>query len=332
MVFEVSEKPSQEEPPHERLRRLAETGDAWYERQKQNQEAADCFERDLTKAGAQLIIQSVTVGLILTIDKVVPALVGSWRTLFLRLDNKALNNVHNVASVVAEAISERDAAAGLTLFERLRTSSPHVRVTFGRDKVGLDAVTAWGAADSNEMKELRFARLDKIGNDHELGMEVLAAIRAKRVDVLRDYVIDRRQRAEPAHRARAAMVAGLSPYEIWAIETVDMLKDEHGFLYRAYKGAKFAMERHQWSRHWATQMRIATDPVDLWRYTVLLSKIVDGRFKWSEVEGDTPSPLIKRFGTTLNGPIRNRIHKWKSKRDSRLFGMDVPDKTFLPGY
>ena len=331
VVYEVSERPSQEETLGEKLSRLAETGDAWYERQMQNQEAADHFERDLTKAGAQLIIQSVTVGLIAAIDKEVPALIDSWCTLFLKLHNNALNNVHNIASVVAEAISKRDAATSLRLFEQLRTSSPQVRVTFSRNKVSLDAVTAWGAADSSEIQELRFARLDRVGNDHDLAMEVLAAIRAERIEVLRDYVVNRRNRPEPAHRARAAMVAGLSPDEPWAIETIDMLKDEHGFLQQAYEGAKYAMERHQWSCHWAAQMRIENDPVNLWRYTVLLSKIVDGRFKGFEVEGDTPSLLIKRFGTTLNDPIRNRIRKWKSKRESKLFGMNVPNKIFLAG-
>jgi hypothetical protein len=331
VVFEVSEKPSEEKTPHEQFRRLAETGDAWYERQKQNQAAADRFERDLTKAGAQLIIQSVTAGLLAQIDKVAPAMVDTWHAFILRLDNKALNNVHNIASVVAEAISKRNATAGLALFERLRTSSPHVRVTFGPDKIGLDAVTVWSAADSSEIKQLRSSRLDSLGNDYDLAIEVLAAIMAGRVDVLRDYVVDRRQRPEPAHRARAAMVAGLSPEESWAIDTIDMLKDEHGFLLWAYRGAKYAMERHQWSRHWAAQMRTATDPIDLWRHTVLLAKIVDGRFKPSEVEGTMPSPLIKRFGSTLNDPIRNRIRRWKNKRNSKLFGMSIPNKTFLAG-
>jgi hypothetical protein len=245
------------------------------------------------------------------------------------LDDKALSTVHNIALVVAEAISTRNAALSLRLFEKLRLNFPHVRVTFGRNKVGLDAIAAWGAADSSEIKELRFARLDRINNDHDLAMEILAAIKADRLDVLRDYVLDRRQRPEPAHRARAAMVAGLSPDESWAIETVGMLKGEHGFLQWVYSGAKYAMERYQWSRHWAAQMRTATDPVDLWRYTVLLSKIVDGRFNEVEVEGDTPSPLIKRFGVTLNAPIRDRIRKWKSKRHSKLFGMDAPNKALF---
>lgn len=70
-------------------------------------------------------------------------------------------------------------------------------------------------------------------------------------------------------------------------------------------------------------MRTASDPVDLWRHTILLSKIVDGRFDETEVGGDVPSPLIKRFGTTLNGPIQGRIRKWKGKRESKLFGMPV---------
>ncbi len=326
----VSEKQTEEGTLQAQFQRLAETGDAWCERQKRNQEVADRFERDLTKAGAQLIIQSVTVGLIAEIDKVAPALVDSWHGFFLKLDDKALSNVHNIASFVAVAISNRNAAAGRILFEQLRANSSLVRVTFDQTQISLDAVTAWEAADSEEMKALRFDRLDRIGNDHDLAMEVLAAIRANRLDVLRDYVVDRRQRPEPAHRARAAMVAGFSMDETWAVETIDMLKNEHGFLQAAYRGAKYAMERHQWSRHWAAQMRTATDTVDLWRFTVLLSRIVDGRFNGSEVEGAKPSPLIKRFGTTLEGQIHNRIRKWKNKRESKLFGMKVPNKTFLP--
>lgn len=330
VVLHISEKQTENETLQTQFQRFAETGDAWYERQKRSQEAAVQFERDLTKAGAQIIIQSVTAGLIANIDEVTPALVDSWYALFLKLDNKALSNVHNIAYVVAEAISKRDALAALTLFKMLRTTSPHVRVALSQNKIDLDAITAWEAADCGEMNDLRFSRLDRIGNDHDLAMEVLAAIWANRLDVLHDYVIDRRQRPEPAHRARAVMVAGLSPDEAWAVETIEMLKNERGFLQTAYRSAKYAMERHQWSRHWAAQMRTATDPVNLWRYAVLLSKIVDGRFIASEVEGSTPSPLIKRFGTTLNAPIRNRIRKWKDKRASKLFGMNVPNEVFLP--
>jgi hypothetical protein len=331
IFLQVSERPAPRGGPNTPSRNVGEIGDAWYERQRRRQEVADRFVRDLTKVGAQLIVRSVTLDLIGEIDKVAPAMVDRWRAFFIGLDRTPLNNVHNVALVVAEAVSKRDAAAGLALYERLRRGSPHTRVTFGREEFTLDTVIVWGAGDSEEIRALRYARLDKIGNDHDLAMEVLAAIRANRVCVLRDYVIDRRQRSEPAHRARAAMVAGLSPDEPWALETIDQLRSEHGFLHRAYEGAKYAMDRHQWTRHWAAKMRTATDPVELWRYSVLVSKIADGRFKWAEVEGTEPSPLIKRFGSTLDGLTRQRIGRWRGKRHSKLFGTGAPSKIFLPG-
>jgi hypothetical protein len=330
-TVEVSDKPTPADQTMEaQFKSLADTGDAWYERQKRNQEAADRFERELSKAGAQLIVQSVTATLMDEIDNADSTIIDRWHSYFMSLDQTALNNVHNIASVVAQTISTRNTTAGLSLFERLSVGDPYVRVTFGQHHLGLDAVSVWSSADSTEMKALRFGRLDGKGNDHDLAMEVLAAIRAGHEDELREYVVDRRGRKEPAHRARAVMVAGLCPAEDWALETIGLFKDTHGFLKQAYDAAKYAMDRYQWSKHWSALMGASTDPVDLWRYSVLLCKIVDGRFKSLDVKGTTASPLIERFGTTLSPAIRDRIDKWKNKRDSKLFGMSAPDKIFLP--
>jgi hypothetical protein len=333
--LEISEKPVEGgQTPQDQLQRLSElsdTGDAWYERRKRSQEAAERFERELSKSGAQLVIQFVSADLIREIDKAAPAVIDVWQEFFMGLDQKALNNVHNIASAVAATISERDPAAGLALFKRLSPNIPHVRVTFGRSQLALDAVSAWTASNDSEMKALRFARLDAAGSDHDLAMEVLAAIQANRENELRDYVFDRRNREEPVLRARAAMVAGLSPAEDWALETIEQLKDKHGFLKSAYNAAKYAMDRHQWSKHWSRLMGAATEPIDLWRYSVLLSKIVDGRFKSSDVEGTTPNPLIARFRVTSASSIRDRINSWKKKRESKLFGMNAPDRVFLAG-
>ena len=191
-------------------------------------------------------------------------------------------------------------------------------------------MVVWEAADSPGLNALRAARLDHAANDHTLSLEVLAAIRGGRVEALRDYVLDRRARLEPSHRARAAMVAGFSPDEAWALETVEALSQEHGFLQEVYRAAQYAMKRYRWSRYWAAMIRDAENPDELWRYAILHSKIVDGRFSASDVEGDLPTPLIQRFGATLNGPIRERMRQWKRKREDKLFGMPAPESVFLP--
>jgi hypothetical protein len=88
-----------------------------------------------------------------------------------------------------------------------------------------------------------------------------------------------------------------------------MLKGECGLLGAAYDAARYAMDLHRWTRYWAAQMRLATNPIDLWRHSVLLWKIVDGRFSGEEVVGDTPGPLIQRFGATLKraNPYQDQV-------------------------
>ena len=327
-ILQISEKPVDTSQSNALLDEPT-NADSWYQRQKRNEEAAERFERAVTKAGAQIITQSVTADLISEIDKAAPITTDSWLQFFLDLDSPSLSNVHNVASAVAEAASFRNPAGSLSLMKRLSATPPAVRVTFGRDHLSLDAMTAWAMAPNVESKALRAKRLDSATSDYDLAMEILTAIWAKRQDELRDYVLDRRDREEPAHRARAVMVAGLSPAEDWALETIDLFKEAHGFLKGAYDGAKYAMDRHRWSQHWAGLMRESTNPADVWRYSELLYKIADGRFQPSDLVGAKPNPIIQRFAPTFHNGIRERINRWKNARNSKLFGRRAPDKMFL---
>ncbi|MDD1532694.1 MULTISPECIES: hypothetical protein [unclassified Bradyrhizobium] len=326
----VSDRPTPTRNVSQQLRELSDTGDAWYERQKRNQDAAEQFERELSEAGALLIIRSVTSDLVREIDKAAPQTTDRWLSLFLNMDQQDLTNLCNTGWAIAEAMSSRNSVDASSLMQRLSAAVPPVRATFGRDRLAIDAVTIWGAASTPETKAQRFARLDRIANDHELANEVLAAFRANREQEIRDYVLDRRNRAEPAHRARATMVAGLCPAEPWALETIEMLKDSKGYLQQVYKGATYAMDRHQWSKHWSRQMAGAGTLEELWRHAVLLCKIVDGRFKESDLVSKLPSPLLKRFAPTFESSIVDRIKRWKDKRESKLFGMRAPDRVFLP--
>jgi hypothetical protein len=258
-----------------------------------------------------------------------PSIVRAWYTRFIGIEANALNRVHNIASLVAQIISKDDPQSAIALFEKLKTSSPYVRVTFGRAGVSLDTVSVWGASDCEELKKLKFKRLDQARTDHEISVEVLAAIRAGKQETLREYVIDRRSRPEPSHVARAVTVAGLSEESDWALETIESLKGSYGFLSEAYTGAKYAMDRHRWARYWAKLMGDAKTETDLWRYGVLLAAIVDGRFRGSDVTGTINSSLIKRYGTSFNDLLRTRIESWNNKRGKSLFGMKAPDEVFL---
>lgn len=325
----VREKSNTSEDLHEQLKRASETGGAWYARQRRNQEALERFNRELTKAGADLVIQSITSELIAQMFLHQPQAVRRWYEAITRLDPKTLGRVHNLGLVVAQVIAFENQAGSATLFDKLTTTDPFVRVTFGPARISLDAVAVWCAADGDELRKLRFRRLDQARTDHELGIEVLAAIRAGRQDCLREYVLDRRDKPEPSHIARAIMVAGLGEDAPWALETIETHKHDQGFLGEAYKAAKYAMDRFCWSRHWAESMRDAIHETDLWRHAILLTRIVDGRFKANEIENGRSDELMKRYGPTFNDLIRARIDRWKAKREKKLFGMDAPSEMFL---
>ena len=125
------------------------------------------------------------------------------------------------------------------------------------------------------------------------------------------------------------MVVGLSEPSEWAIETLSGLESAHGFLGAAYEAAKYAMDRCIWAKHWAGKMSKAQSEIELWRFGTLLAKVVDGRFHSDEIYGDGGNELIARFGPTFNAVLRRRTEKWKSKRESKLFGMRAPEQFFL---
>lgn len=327
--YDVKERRDPDESMHNVLSRAAETGNAWYERRMRLRERVEKFEQELTSAGAQLVMQAVSADLIKEIYKEMPEIVRSWHTTFMALDQSSLERVHNIALYVAQIISTGDPSGSANLFERLSLSKPVVHVTIGEARISLEAVAVWRAADDTEIRNLQFKRLDGARNDHELANEVLAALEADKLHVIRDYVLERRTRPEPAHIARAIMVAGLCDDTPWAIETVDNHKNDHGFLAQAYAAAKFAMERLEWSKHWARMMGDAANETELWRYAVLLTTIVDGRFRSSELERGSNPDLIRRYGPSFNDLVRRQIGKWRDKRGKTLFGSRPPHEMFL---
>ena len=72
-------------------------------------------------------------------------------------------------------------------------------------------------------------------------------------------------------------------------------------------------------------------PEDFWRYSVLFTKIVDGRFMtWSSGHEWTGEPM-RLFASSIDEEVDRRIEKWRKHREKTLFGAKKPPDVFLPG-
>ena len=159
-------------------------------------------------------------------------------------------------------------------------------------------------------------------------MEVLAAFKHNKEDILELYVEKLLATGEPVHIARALAVAGYSDESCFATQTLAQFDKARGFVGGAHRAARAAYDRNRWSRHWYGLLQSATTRLDFWRYSVLLSKIVDGRFDLWGLVGLTIGPF-KVFCPTIEGEIKQRINKWNDERKDRLFGDKLPHVVFL---
>ena len=327
--YYIKDRPNPQQTELETIKRFSEHAAAFYERQERNQAAFDAFLRDLTQAGAMLLTEFVTEGLISAIAAVNLPLIEKWHQAFMSMDIRTLSQMHNIATLVAEVMSRHDPVAGAALFERLIEAPAIIRITFGRTGLDLYTVSLWNAADDDAMRAFRFRRLDDAPNDNAIAVEVLAALRAGKQDVLRDYVADRVARPEPSYVARAVMVSAFSELADWAVHTVARFADARGFLGVAYDAAKYAMDRYNWSVHWTKLMADAKTDVELWRYAVILSKIADARFRLPTLNAREMETPLARYRNSVAGLIEARIKSWQDKRSKTLFGMDAPDSVYL---
>ena len=174
-------------------------------------------------------------------------------------------------------------------------------------------------------------RLDLARNDHELATEVLAALLNREESTLRAFIRERLNKGEPEGIARALLVAGFSGQEDQNREVLGRHRDAKGFIGEAYKAAKYAHDRDGWARHWFEEMRKAGDPTEFWRYSVLFTKIVDGRFMIWSSEYERRGEPMALLASSIEEEVDRRIEKWRKHREKTLFGAKKPPDVFLPG-
>jgi len=330
-MFSVTERPSEAKDINEAMRRLSESAEAFEQRQKRNYDAFLEFKANLTQAKARIILDYLSLEEFATVVATAEEFADRWHRLFMSISEAKLPAVHNLALLLAYALGREAPGKAEDLFRRIKDSEPLVRFTFGRAGVQLDAIAIWAGVRNPILDDLRFARLDRAGTDHDLSLEVLAALLNGQQELLTAYIEAKLHKEEPAEISRGIMVAGFSDQSEFNDEILKRYEGSAGLIGSAHKAAKYAYERNLWARHWFEKMCQTDENSDFWRYSVLFSKIVDGRFEvWHSNYERAGSP-IQSFGPAVNSWLRNRFARWKNHRNKKLFGSDAPASIFLKG-
>jgi hypothetical protein len=327
---------SAKEPPakdfREAMARFSENNDEFEARQHRAYESYLEFRDGLTLAKALIILDNLSLEEFKAIAAVDDGLAAKWCDLFLTIAEAKLPTIHNLVLLLAHATAEKNPEAAEALFRRISNSRPLVRFTFGSAGIDLGAMAAWSGPSTSLMDRLRRERLDAARNDHELALEVLAALKAGHCPLLESFVAEKVESDEPAEVARGIMVAGFSDENAFNDAILARFASSSGLAGDAWKAAQYAYERNRWSRHWFGQMCIADDSAEFWRAGMLFLKIVDGRFSlWRSGYDQTGAPIAS-FASSVGSRLRNRYENWEKNRAKKLFGRDAPDPVFLiPG-
>lgn len=327
--YRASEKEDPLADPLAAFKRFAESADEYDERQRRLWEAFESFKATLIRGKAGLILDRLDTADFDAIAAADEALAARWYELFMSLRPERLPGVHNLCLLLAHALAVCEPDKAAALFRHVQRSQPFVRLTFGYAGIPLDAMTVWSAADGDALNDLRFERLDAAGNDHELALEVMAALWNKKEHVLKRYMEKRIAMEEPAATARAIMVAGFSDRNTASDRILAHYRGTAGLIGQAQQAAAYAYERNAWAAHWFEKMYKSERAVDFWWSSVLFAKVVDGRFHTWHAHRTAPGEPFRLFWPSVESMLHNRFKKRRSDREKKLFGGDAPERVFL---
>ncbi len=327
--FTVNERPSQGKDLAEQMRLLSEDAKAFEQRQRNSRDAFLKLEANLTRASARIILDNLSLEGFAAVVTAAGELADRWHKLFMNIADNKVPSVHNLILWLAHALARKDSEKAKMLLRKAENCEPFVRITYGRARIHLDAMATWSGIRNPVLDDLRFALLDRAHTDHDLSLEVLAALLNDQQELLVAYVEAKLDKQEPSEVARGVMVAGFSDQSEFNDEVLASYGGEAGLIGDALKAAKYAYERNVWARHWFEMMCQTDDREDFWRHSVLFSKIVDGRFDaWRTDYAQKGNP-IQLFGFSLDEAVKKRIARWKTHRSKTLFGLDAPAPVFL---
>lgn len=329
--FKVSERPSKTQDMVEAMQRLSESNEDFDQCQRRNSDAFLEFKATLTQAKARIVLDCLSLEEFVSVVSASKELANHWHGLFMSIAKPKLPAVHNLVLLLAHALGRKAPGKAEDLFRRVKDSNPLVRFTFGEAGVQLDMMATWAGVRSPALDTLRFQRLDRVGTDHDLSLEVLAALLSCQQELLTTYIETKLHKEEPAEVSRGLMVAGFSDQSEFNDEILKRYEGTAGLIGSAQEAAKYAYERNIWARHWFEKMCQTDEDVDFWRYAVLFSKIVDGRFAVWNSNYTQKGRSIQLFRLSAESDLRNRFARWESHRNKKLFGSEAPASIFLTG-
>ena len=328
--YSVMEKEGQSDVVAAFQKTQSERDEAFEEQERRRHEAFETFITNLDRTNARILVDDITKEEFAAIVDAAPDAAARWYRVFLDLEKGARSTVHNLVVMLAYALRKRYPQRTVALLRAVYGENGPIRFTVGRARVPLEAVVAWSAAESDAGREWCYDRLDLARDDHELAMEVLAALSSREETVLSAFVRERLDGGEPEGIARALLVAGFSSQGGRNREVIDHYRDAMGFIGEAYRAARYAHERDEWTRYWFSKMCEAERSTEFWQYAVLFTKIVDGRFTiWGTKYARQGQPA-RLFWPSIDGEVNRRIEKWREHRKKTLFGAKRPPDVFLP--
>ena len=328
--YRVTEREGQSDVVAEPWKRRLPSDEEFEEQERRRHEAFETFRKKLDQANAGILVDDIAKEEFEAIVDADPEAADRWYRSFSGLGEGARQAVHNLVLMVAYVLRERRPKRTVTLLRSVYGDVGPIRFTVGRARVPLEAVIAWSAAGSGAGREWCHERLNMARNDHELATEVLAALSSRREAVLNEFIRERLDKGEPEGIARALLVAGFSSQQDRNKDVLYCYRDAKGFIGEAYRAAKYAHDRDGWARYWFEEMCKTDRPPEFWRYSVLLTKIVDGRFTiWGSDYTRQGEPM-RLFGPSVDGEVDRRIDKWRKHREKALFGAKKPADVFLP--
>ena len=317
----------------ESMKRLSESPEEFHERWERSWDSFKRFEKVLSAEGARLIIDNVGLSAVQAFTEISPEVAKKYANFFLSLTENKQPRVTNISLMLAQCLSGIDAPLAKKLFDQFEDEKAMLTIKHGLAGIPLGSLSIWKSVDNETMDTLRARRLDAAADDHELSIEVLAALSCSKSDFLTRHAETLLERERPIDKARALMIFGFGDESTKADSILAKYSNSKGLIGAAFSTAKYAYERNVWSRHWYKMMCETESPEKFWCYGVLLTKIVDGRFEiWeSSFDKKKDGPII-RFGSCFESKLKNRIKHWKDKREKTLLGSKVPGKVFLTSH